>query len=115
MDEITMIAAQAYSLALSVGCTRRQAAQSAWLRLRALAPTGSYPRRSRAQYWDECVGDMNTSRRRNFRSPLATAIGHQSRCVGQYCTDWRRPARSEREVANLAEATLDALDALIGR
>lgn len=68
------------------------ALNAAWLYARA-----HYLPRARAPYGVEAVGPLNTSGRRNYRSPLGEILGVVKEPFGQYCTKWKRTQRSWRE------------------
>jgi hypothetical protein len=68
------------------------AINAAWLYARA-----HYLPRARAPYGVEATGPLNTSRRRNYRSPLGEALGVVTSPYGQHSALWQRTVASYRE------------------
>ncbi len=56
-----------------------------------------YLPRARAPHGVEAVGPLNTSGRRNYRSPLGEALGLVTEPYGQHSAKWRRTVASYRE------------------
>lgn len=68
------------------------AINAAWAYARA-----HYFPRARAPYGVEAIGPLNTSGRRNYRSPLGEVLGVVTEPYGQHSAKWRRTATSWRE------------------
>lgn len=65
--------------------------------------------RARAPYGVEAVGPLNTSGRRNYRSPLGEVLGVVTAPYGQHSAKWRRTATSWRERNEVVRAIARAL------
>jgi hypothetical protein len=68
------------------------AINATWSHVRA-----RYLPRARAPYGVEAVGPLNTSGRRNYRSPLGEVLGLVTEPYGQHSARWKRTVASYRE------------------
>jgi hypothetical protein len=86
----THLARAAYRAARRCGAGEETALEAAWKVVRRAMP------HLRAPSGIEAVGPLNTSRRRNYRSPLgqALAVPGAEGCYGQYCSMWPRTVSS---------------------
>lgn len=86
----TYLARAAYRAARRCGAGEETALEAAWRVVRRAMP------HLRAPSGVEAVGTLNTSRRRNYRSPLgqALAVPGAEGCYGQYCSMWPRTVSS---------------------
>lgn len=76
----------------------------AWRHVRA-----HYLPRARAPYGVEAIGPLNTSGRRNYRSPLGEALGLVTGPYGQHSAKWRRTVTSWRERESVVRTLARAL------
>ena len=91
--DTTKTAAAAFQNARREGRTVEEALEASWQAVR-----GSFPRR-RARSGIEAIGPLNTSGRRNYRSPLGEELGipGAAECYGQHSAKWPRTVASLRE------------------
>jgi hypothetical protein len=68
-----------------------------------------YLPRARAPYGVEAIGPLNTSGRRNYRSPLGEVLGVVTAPYGQHSAKWRRTVASYRERNEVVRAIARAL------
>ena len=102
---VTSLARAAYRAARRCGAGEETALEEAWKVVRRAMP------HLRAPSGIEAVGTLNTSRRRNYRSPLGQALNVPgcTGCYGQYCSMWPRTVSSWRD----REETVKALIAFM--
>jgi hypothetical protein len=102
---LTESARASYRIARLNGAGIQTALEAAWKEVRRAM------KHLRAPSGIEAIGTLNTSRRRNYRSPLGQALNIPgcTGCYGQYCSLWRRTETSWRE----REETVQALVAFM--
>jgi len=101
------VARATYALARGAGKTPEEAAQAAWMAVRALPEY----RHLRAPCWDEQVGRFNTGCRRSYASPLGCILGVSwSGHYGQHSAKWPRTVSSLREAAEVRRRVIAALE-----